>query len=30
VATLVTLVFVRWHDASLSVGSNRVSFDARF
>jgi hypothetical protein len=30
VATLVTALLVRWHDASLSVGASRVAFDARF
>jgi hypothetical protein len=30
VATLVTALFVRWHDASLSVGAGTVSFDGRF
>ena len=29
-ATLVTALLVRWHDASVSVGAARVSFDARF
>jgi hypothetical protein len=28
--TLATVLLVRWHDASLSVGTARVSFDARF
>ena len=28
--SLATAFLVRWHDASLSVGAGRVSFDARF
>jgi len=28
--SLATVLLVRWHDASLSVGAARVSFDARF
>jgi len=29
-ATLVTALFVRWRDVSLSLDARRVSFDARF
>ena len=28
--SVATVLLVRWHDASLSVGTSRVSFDARF
>jgi hypothetical protein len=29
-ATLVTALFVRWRDVSLSLDARRVTFDARF